>query len=81
MQSLLCTSYIYDAYTLVVSINMLNFFILIDGDEITIFDSSDVSFAIQTCNRQLKLVLYGMFIAQDIPRSLGLLLHICEKEI
>ena len=30
-----------------------------DGDEITIFDSSDVSFAIQTCNRQLKLVLYG----------------------
>ncbi|XP_067951141.1 protein TFG-like [Watersipora subatra] len=29
-----------------------------DGDLITIFDSTDVSFAIQTCNRQLKLVLY-----------------------
>lgn len=31
----------------------------VDGDLITIFDTADVSFAIQMCNRQLKLVLHG----------------------
>lgn len=39
--------------------------VLADGDEVTIFDSADVSFAIQTCNRQLKLVLYGMMLDED----------------
>lgn len=38
-----------------------------DGDLITIFDSSDLSFAIQ-CSRILKLTLFGKY------RSLSLLL-------
>ena len=44
----------------IMRVNVLTLLVHVsDGDEITIFDSSDVSFAIQTCNRQLKLVLYG----------------------
>lgn len=30
-----------------------------DDDLITLFDTSDVSFAIQSCNRQLRLTLFG----------------------
>ena len=37
---------------------MLLYILIADGDLITIFDSSDLSFAIQ-CSRILKITLFG----------------------
>jgi len=46
------------SHTVEIWVNV-NAVFLSDGDLITIFDSSDLSFAIQ-CSRILKLTLFGM---------------------